>query len=237
MERRSSTLLQVLWMNESFHLHLPLCLNTFKALCMNFIYIAHINFVAVWFVHLGNHFTSSWVYGWIFFLHHQNRVKWILHVRHQVELVYEWSSSWLSFYSLFKFGDDHVCALSKIVPSNCSSMYWIVVLVRFVYGLVLYTIFVRPWFERLFLRFHLVLSFRRMYFRFILHFIFPFKESLWTIHPCIQGFYSSMLVCLSWITLDECTKMMDSHTIMYILENTSYIYISLKIQTYSNIRL
>ena len=31
--------------------------------------------------------------------------------------------------------------------------------------------------------------------------------------------------CLSWITLDECTKMKDSHTIMYILENTSYIYI------------
>ena len=56
-------------------------------------------------------------------------------------------------------------------------------------------------------------------------FYFSFKESLWTIHPCVQGFYSSMLVCLSWITLNECTKMKDFHTIMYILENTSYIYI------------
>ena len=26
-------------------------------------------------------------------------------------------------------------------------------------------------------------------------FIFPFEESLWTIHPCIQGFHSSMLIC------------------------------------------
>ena len=138
---------------------------------MNFIYTIHINSVVVCFVHLENHFTLSRVYGWIFFLHHQNRVKWILHVRHQVELVYEWRSSWLSFYSLFKFGDDHVCALSKIVPSNCSSIHWIVVLVRFVYGLVLYTIFIRPWFGRLFLRFHLVLSFRQMYLRFILRFL------------------------------------------------------------------
>ena len=40
--------------------------------------------------------------------------------------------------------DDHLCALSKIVPSNCSSMHWIIVLVRFVNGLVLYTIFIRP---------------------------------------------------------------------------------------------
>ena len=67
-------------------------------------------------------------------------------------------------------------------------------------------------------------------------FYFSFKESLWTIHPCVQGFYSSVLVCLSWITLNECTKMKDFHTIMYILENTSHIYIYIKIQTYANIR-
>ena len=47
--------------------------------------------------------------------------------------------------------------------------------------------------------------------------------------------YSSMLVCLLWITLDECTKMKDSHTIMYILENTSYIYIYIYISENPNL--
>ena len=112
-----------------------------------------------------------------FFLHHQNRVKWILHVRHQVELVYEWRSSWLALF-IIQIWDDHLCALSKIVPNNCSSMHWIVMLVRFVYGLVLYTIFIHPWFGRSFLRFHLVLSFRWTYLRFILRcFIFPLRKA------------------------------------------------------------
>ena len=54
------------WMNGlMFFIHLSLCLNTSKALCMNFIYIVHIISMAMWFVDLGNHFTSSWVYGWI----------------------------------------------------------------------------------------------------------------------------------------------------------------------------
>ena len=111
------------------------------------------------------------------------------------------------------------------------------VLVRFVYGLVLYTIIVHPWFGWLFLRFHLILSFRRMYFRFILRFIFPFKESLWTIHPCVQGFYLSMLVASRgslwmnvqkwWIPIQLC---------IYLKIHHIYIYIYLKIQTYANIR-
>ena len=131
---------------------------------------------------------------WVnFFLHRQNRVKWIL-CACQVELVYKWRSFWLNFYPLFEFGDDHVCALSKMVPNNLSSMHWIVVLVRFVYGFVFYTTFIRPrfgrwvcdlhnllfvhvlddefvidtilirpWLGRIFLWLHPVLSFRRMY--------------------------------------------------------------------------
>ena len=48
-------------------------------------------------------------------------------------------------------------------------------------------------------------------------------------YPCVQGFYSSLVVCLLWIIPNEIAKMRNSHTIMHILGNTSYIY--LEIQT------
>ena len=57
--------------------------------------------------------------------------------------------------------------------------------------------------KRMFLGSHPALSFRRVY----LSVYFSFFEShSWTVHPCIQGIYPSMLVCLSWIILDECIK-------------------------------
>ena len=48
-------------------------------------------------------------------------------------------------------------------------------------------------------------------------------------YPCVQEFYSSLVVCLLWIIPNEIAKMRNSHTIMHILGNTSYIY--LEIQT------
>ena len=101
-------------------------------------------------------------------------------------------------------------------------------------GLCFCTIFVHPCFGQSFLRFHLVLSFRRTYLRFI----FPLRKAYGLyilaskdfIHPCLFASRGSL-----WINSQ---KMKDFHTIMYILENTSYIYIYiyLKIQTYANIR-
>ena len=168
-----------------------------------------------------------------FFLHHQNIVKWILHARHQVELIYEWRSFWLSFYSLFKFGDDHVYALSKIVPSNFSSMHWIVVLVRFVHGFVLYTIFIRPWFGRLFLRLHPVLSFRRMYLGFIIRLFFLLRKvygryilaSKDFICPCLFASRGSF-----WMNVQKWRIPIQ----LCIYLKIHHIY--LKIQTYANIR-
>jgi len=46
-------------------------------------------------------------------------------------------------------------------------------------------------------------------------------------YPCIQGFYSSLAVCRLWIVPNEIAKMEDSHTIMHILWNTSYIYLEI----------
>ena len=43
-----------------------------------------------------------------------------------------------------------------------------------------------------------------------------------------------MLTYLSWIILDECTKMKGSDTIMYILENTSYISENLNLCKHSS---
>ena len=48
-------------------------------------------------------------------------------------------------------------------------------------------------------------------------------------YPCVQGFYSTLAVFLLWIIPNEIVKMRNSHTIMHILGNTSYIY--LEIQT------
>ena len=72
-------------------------------------------------------------------------------------------------------------------------------------------------------RFHLVPCSGRMYL-----FIFPLEKDLWTIYPCVQGFYSSMLTFFLWINLNEHIRI----PIIYL--KTIYIY--LKIQTYVNIR-
>ena len=176
---------------------------------------------------------SIWVN---FFLHHQNRVKWILHAC-LVELVCEWHSFWLSFYSLFRLRDDHVYALNKIVPSNFSSMYWIVVLVWFVHGFVLYTIIICPWPGWIFLRLYLVLCFRRIYLRFIIRFSFLSRKAYKRYILASKDFTRPCLLVSRGSFWMNVQKIKDSHTTMYILENTSYIYIYiyLKIQTYANI--
>ena len=120
--------------------------------------------------------------------------------------------------------------VSRMIPSKLSSIHWTVVMVRFVYGFVFHnlysskvwtidlwlflirpcigrefvigTISIRPWLRRMFLGLHPVLSFRRVY----LGVYFSFESNSWTVHPCVQGIYPSMLVCLSWIILDECIK-------------------------------
>ena len=105
--------------------------------------------------------------------------------------------------------------VNRMIPSKLSSMHRIVVMVRFVYGLVFHNLYsfkvwtiglwlcrIRPWLRQMFLDLHPVLSFRRVY----LSVYFSFESNSWTVHPCVQGIYSSMLVCLSWIILDECIK-------------------------------
>ena len=105
--------------------------------------------------------------------------------------------------------------VSRMIPSKLSSIHWTVVMVRFVYGFVFHNLYsskvwtiglwlflIRPWLRRMFLGLHPVLSFRRVH----LGVYFSFESNSWTVHPCIQGIYLSMLVCLSWIILDECIK-------------------------------
>ena len=138
------------------------------------------------------------------------------------------------------------------LPSNFSSKQWIVMLV--------FAVFVRPWFGRPLLGFHLVLNFRRIYLflrfylilffgRMYLCFIFSsgfisslsfgriylvsffLEESLWTYIPASRISFVPAYFSYLWVSLNEYTKIKDSNN---ILENTSYIY--LKIQTYVNIR-
>ena len=138
------------------------------------------------------------------------------------------------------------------LPSNFLSKQWIVTLV--------FAVFVRPWFGRLLLGFHLVLSFRwiylylrfylilcfgQMYLRFIFSsgFIsslsfrriylvsFFLEKSLWTYILASRISFVHAYFSFLWVSLNEYTKIKDSNN---ILENTSYIY--LKIQTYVNIR-
>ena len=176
-------------------------------------------------------FSSSWVYEWISF--YITKIKWILHAC-LLELVCEWRSFWLSFYSLFKHGDDHVRALNKIVPNNFSSKRWIVVLVWFVHGFVLYTIIICPWSGRIFLRLYPVLCFRRIYLRFIIRLSFLSRKAYEQYILASKDFTRPCLLASRGSFWMNVQKMKDSHTTMYILENTSYIY--LKIQTYVNIR-
>ena len=63
---------------------------------MNFIYIVHIISMSMWFVHLGNYFISSWVYGWISY--NITEIEQNEFFSHQVQLVYEWRSSWLALF-------------------------------------------------------------------------------------------------------------------------------------------
>ena len=70
-----------------------------------------------------------------FLLHHRNRANWIL-LAYQVQFVHEWRSSWLAFIHYSNLGTTIFLSLIRL-PSNFSSMQWIVMLVRFIYGLVL----------------------------------------------------------------------------------------------------
>ena len=105
--------------------------------------------------------------------------------------------------------------VSRMIPSKLSSIHWTVVMVRFVYGFVFHNLYsskvwtiglwlflIRPWLRRMFLGLHPVLSCRRVY----LSVYFSFESNSWMVHPCVQGIYPSMLVCLLWIFLDECIK-------------------------------
>ena len=212
-----------------FHFHLSLCLNTFKTLCMNFIYIVHIISMAVWFVHLGNHFTSSWVYGWISYyitkIEQNESFRFAIKYRPFMnDVPFRW------LYSLSKLGLIIYSSLAKSFPANARPCTGLLGWLDSSMGLCFYTIFIHPWFRRSVLRFHLVLSFRWAYLRFILCcFILSLRKAYGRyilaskdfIRPWLFASYGSL-----WMNLQ---KMKDSHTVMYILENTSYIY--LEIQT------
>ena len=89
--------------------------------------------------------------------------------------------------------------LTKL-PSIFSSMHWIIVLVGLVHGFMLYTIIIRPWFGRIFLRLYPVLCFRRIYLRFIIRLSFLSKKAYERyiivskdfIRPCLFAFRGSL---------------------------------------------
>ena len=138
--------------------------------------------------------------------------------------------------------------------SNFSSKQWIVTLV--------FAVFVRPWFGRPFLGFHLVLSFRRIYLYLWFYLILCFGR-MYLISDFIfnSGFISSLsfgrIYLVSFFLEESLWTYILASRISFvhayfsflwvslneytkikdsnnILENTSYIY--LKIQTYVNIR-
>ena len=156
--------------------------------------------------------------------------------------------------------------VSRVIPIKLSSIHRIVVIVRFVYGFALHNLFpskvwtiglwllfIRPcigrrvcdWHNlnssmvrRRLLGLHPVLRFRRVY----LGVFLLSGSNSWTIHPCVQGIYPSMLVCPSWIILDKCIKewriLIQLCTYLKIHHIYIYIYIwkPKQIQTYANTR-
>ena len=87
---------------------------------------------------------------------------------------------------------------------------------------VIGTISIRPWFRRMFLRLHPVLSFGRVYLGIYFSFWGKHMDNIslrprnLSVHACLPLMDHS-----GWMH----KRMKDSHTNMYILENTSYIYI------------
>ena len=82
---RWSSTLWISWKKWIILFLLPLCLNIYV---FSFMYELFIFISAMWFVHLGIQFTSSWSWGWIL-LHHQDKVCWFL---------------WLDFSSFWNYG-------------------------------------------------------------------------------------------------------------------------------------
>ena len=121
--------------------------------------------------------------------------------------------------------------VSRMIHSKLSSMHRTVVMVSFVYGLAFHNLypskiwtiglgllFIRPCIGRRVCDWHnLNLSMAQTNVPQItsclkLQTCVPwclfllFESNSWMVHPCVQGIYPSMLVCLSWIILDECIK-------------------------------
>ena len=85
-------------------------------------------------------------------------------------------------------------------------------------GLCFYTIFIRLWFGQSFPRFHLVLSFGRMY----LVSFFLLRKAYGRYILASKDFIRACLSTSLWIILNEYTKIKDSHTIYLKMH---YIYI------------
>ena len=114
-----------------------------------------------------------------------------------------------------------------------------------------FAVFVRPWFGRLLLGFHLIFSFRRIYLYLRFYLILCFgrmylrcifssgfisslnfgriylvsfflEKSLWTYILASRISFVHAYFSFLWVSLNEYTKIKDSNN---ILENTSYIYI------------
>ena len=131
------------WIFSIFTFHC-VWIHTFPALCMKY----HIIFKAVWFVHLGNQFASSWVYGWVSY--YITEIEQIESFSYQVQFVYEWRSSWLAFIRYSNLGTIIFPSLIKLFPAIsrpcigllcwldsfmglcflhnlCSSMFWTII--------------------------------------------------------------------------------------------------------------
>ena len=121
------------WIFSIFTFHC-VWIHTFPALCMKFYFHYSYHFCGCVVRPPRNSVCLVLSIGVNFLLHHQNRANWIL--LDYVQFVYEWLPFWLAFIHYSNLRMTIFSSLIKL-PSNFSSMQWIVTLVRFIYGLVL----------------------------------------------------------------------------------------------------
>ena len=156
-----------------------------------------------------------------FFFFLITKIKWILQAC-LVELVYEWRSFWLSFYSLFKLENDsclctwHNC---PVFSHPCTGLLcWLglrYTQTLFIHGLDEYSLGFIP-------------SYALDGVTLGLLFVYLFFQGKLMNDTSLRPRVLFVRACLPLVDHSGWMhkRIKDSHTTMYILENTSYIYIS-----------
>ena len=138
---------------------------------------------------------------------------------YQVQFVYEWRSSWLAFIHYSNLGTIIFPSLIRL-PSNFSSMQWIVMLDRNIYGLVLLHNLCSSMFWMIIPE---VSSHLKLWTD-IPCFIFPLRKAHGRYILASKDFIHPCLFASLWIILNEYTKIKYSHTI-YLKIHHIYICI------------